>query len=107
MEGAELLIGKKKHNYTSLGDDVSVDSALVQASVLLDLAAHRALDRGNPKEISDVAESWLGLASVATNISLTLNAANAATEQQQKQREKEEFKTGFSGPDTQDEKVVE
>lgn len=84
-----------------------MDNALVQASVLLDLAAHRALDRGQPKEIADVAESWLGLATVATNITLTLNAANAAEQQQQKQKDKEDFQTGFSGPDKPDEKVVE
>lgn len=103
------MIGKKKkdaHNYTSLGEEITIDDVLSQASTLLDLAAHKALDRGNPLEISSVAESFMGLAGVVTNIQMAMSSASKEAAEAQKETDKKDFKTGFSGPDSNDEDKV-
>lgn len=78
------------HNYKSLGESISVDDALCQASVLLDLAAHKALGRGRPTEIKEVANAWMELGAVITSIQLQIGA------QQQEQGQPPKQQTGFA-----------
>jgi hypothetical protein len=97
MEGAHVLIFRRNkeksgpHNYKSLNDTISVDDALCQASVLLDLAAHKALSRGRPTEIKEVANAWMELGAVITSIQLQIAAQQQPPEPEPKQQ------TGF-GP---------
>ena len=76
------------HNYESLKDSISVDDALCQASVLLDLAAHKALNRGKPAEIKEVANAWMELGAVITSIQIQINQVT--------QREPEKKQVGFT-----------
>lgn len=104
MEGAHVLrFGKKKeepHNYESLKDSISVDDALCQASVLLDLAAHKALNRGKPAEIKEVANAWMELGAAITSIQIQINAA---TQQQEPPAPKQQVGFGSAATDKKQE----
>jgi hypothetical protein len=68
-------LGKKKNKkprrikYTSLDEYLNSESALVQAALLLDVAAHAAVESKSPEDMAGIARGWMELGAVLHNIS--------------------------------------
>lgn len=59
---------QKRIRYTPLAKYLNPESALVQAALLLDEAAHDAIESKNSKSMATVARGWMELGAVLHNI---------------------------------------
>lgn len=104
----------KPKKYKPLKDFLSVDTTLIQASSLLDIAAQKAIDDGDIKNMKSVARSWLELGAVMNQLAspeeeeveeqhdvtsqVELGFRHPpAVEEDEEEYEEPEFKIGFRG----------
>lgn len=105
----------KAKKYKPLKDFLSVDTTLIQASSLLDIAAQQAIDDGDIKSMKSVARSWLELGAVMNQFATAAEEEEteeqhdvtsqvelgfrppAVVEEDEEEYEEPEFKIGFRG----------
>lgn len=61
---------KKRNRYSPLGKYLNADTSMVQAALLLDEAAHNALESKDTEHIAGVARGWMELGAVLHNMSV-------------------------------------
>lgn len=71
---------QKRIRYTPLGNHLNPESALVQAALLLDEAAHDAIESKNNESMATVARGWMELGAVLHN--MTVGAAEEDAEEE-------------------------
>lgn len=59
----------KRNRYTPLGDAVNPEVSIVQAALLLDEAAHHALESKDTEAMAGVARGWMELGVLMHNMS--------------------------------------
>lgn len=105
----------KRNKYKPLKNVLSIDTALVQASSLLDMAAQQAIDDGDIRGMRKTAHSWLEMSAVMhqlsqaaepdeeeetevlseTQIGFRANPQVDGDEEEEYDEEEPEFKIGF------------
>ena len=60
----------KRNRYSPLGKYLNADTSMVQAALLLDEAAHNALESKDTEHIAGVARGWMELGAVLHNMSV-------------------------------------
>lgn len=82
--------------YAALGDELSYETALIQASQSLDIAGKLAAADRDSVKLMELAEQWVKLADFMVSL---------AEHQEKKELDEKPdngFKTGFHGPDKED-----
>lgn len=64
VKAAEVLT----FNYEPMGEEISIDAALVQATALLDFASQSAVQSGSATEMANASFGWSTLAQTMTQI---------------------------------------
>lgn len=69
---------RRKQRYEPMGEEVTVDNVLLQATSLLDIASQRAVESGDIQGMANVAEQWSSLAATMTSVFLEMSAHTSA-----------------------------
>lgn len=88
----------KRIRYSPLGEYLNPETSLVQAALLLDEAAHTAVESNDTEAMAGVARGWMELGAVMHNMS-----AGAGEEEEDEDLTSETRVMGFGSPKAREE----